>query len=96
MKTVITGGAGFIGCNLAAHAMRAGDQVVVLDNLARPGAAANAQWLATLGGDLSVIHADVRDYQAVRAAVRDAYAARGWAPPTFLDAPPSAGARRIR
>src|SRR5437868_6069447 len=74
MKTVITGGAGFIGCNLAAHAMRAGDQVVVLDNLARPGAAANAQWLATLGGDLSVIHADVRDYQAVRAAVRDAQA----------------------
>src|SRR6184192_2766326 len=74
MKTVITGGAGFIGCNLAAHAMRAGDQVVVLDNLARPGAAANAQWLSTLGGDLSVIHADVRDYQAVRAAVRDAQA----------------------
>src|SRR2546423_2816263 len=74
MKTVITGGAGFIGCNVAAHAMRAGDQVVVLDNLARPGAAANAQWLATLGGDLSVIHADVRDYQAVRAAVRNAQA----------------------
>src|SRR5256885_265456 len=74
MKTVITGGAGFIGCNVAAHAMRAGDQVVVLDNLARPGAAANAQWLSTLGGDLSVVHADVRDYQAVRAAVRDAQA----------------------
>src|SRR5438270_13782961 len=74
MKTVITGGAGFIGCNVAAHAMRAGDQVVVLDNLARPGAAANAQWLSTLGGDLSVVHADGRDYQAVRAAVRDAQA----------------------
>src|SRR2546423_11155890 len=74
MKTVITGGAGFIGCNVAAHAMRAGDQVVVLDNLARPGAAANAQWLSTLGGDLSVVHADVRDYQAVCAAVRDAEA----------------------
>jgi CDP-paratose 2-epimerase len=74
MKTVITGGAGFIGCNVAAHAMRAGHQVVVLDNLARPGAGANAQWLSTLDGDLSVIHADVRDYQAVRAAVRDAEA----------------------
>jgi len=72
MKTVITGGAGFIGCNVAAHAMRAGDQVVVLDNLARPGAAANAQWLSALGGDLSIVHADVRDYQAVRAAVRGA------------------------
>src|SRR5205823_2086153 len=74
MKTVITGGAGFIGCNVAAHALRAGDQVVILDNLARPGAPANARWLSTLGGDLSVIHADVRDYQAVRAAVREAEA----------------------
>src|SRR5438045_4239726 len=74
MKTVITGGAGFSGCNVAAHAMRAGDQVVVLDNLARPGAGANAQWLSTLGGDLSIIHADIRDYQAVRAAVREAEA----------------------
>src|SRR2546430_10514226 len=74
MKTVITGGAGFIGCNVAAHALRAGDQVVALANVAGPGAAANAQWLSTLGGALSVVHADVRDYQAVRAAVRDAQA----------------------
>ena len=47
MKTVITGGAGFIGCNVAAHALRAGDQVVILDNLARPGARPNAQWLSS-------------------------------------------------
>ena len=32
---------------------------------------------------------------AVRAAVRAGYAQRGWPPPAFLDAPPSAGARRI-
>jgi len=44
----------------------------------------------------SVITLVPADTVAVRAAVRDAYAARGWAPPTFLDAPPSAGARRIR
>src|SRR2546425_9453235 len=71
MKTVITGGAGFIGSNLAAHSLRAGDQVVILDNLAPPGSRANAQWLSTLGGDLSVIRADIRDYQALREAVRD-------------------------
>jgi galactokinase len=32
---------------------------------------------------------------AVRAAVRAQYAKQGWPPPAFLDAPPSAGARRI-
>ena len=44
----------------------------------------------------SVIALVPADATAVRAALRDAYAARGWAPPTFLDAPPSAGARRIQ
>jgi len=43
----------------------------------------------------SVIALVPADDAAVRAAVRAAYAGRGWAPPTFLDAPPSAGARRI-
>jgi galactokinase len=43
----------------------------------------------------SVIALVPADAAAVRAAVRAAYAARDWAPPTFLDAPPSAGARRI-
>ena len=33
MKTVITGGAGFIGCNLAEFYARKGDSVVVVDNL---------------------------------------------------------------
>jgi galactokinase len=32
---------------------------------------------------------------AIRAAVADEYAARGWPPPAFLAAPPSAGARRL-
>ena len=72
MKTVLTGGAGFIGCNVAAQSLKAGGQVVILDNLSRPGGRANAQWLSTLGGDLSIIHADIRDYQAVRETVRDA------------------------
>jgi galactokinase len=33
--------------------------------------------------------------EAVRAAVLASYAARGWPPPAFLAAPPSAGARRV-
>jgi CDP-paratose 2-epimerase len=72
VKTVITGGAGFIGSNLAAHLLRGGDEVVVFDNLARPGTALNAQWLQSLPGNLRVVEADVRDYAALRTAVRDA------------------------
>jgi len=43
----------------------------------------------------SVIALAPADSAAVRAAVRAGYARQGWPPPAFLDAPPSAGARRI-
>jgi len=43
----------------------------------------------------SVIALVPAEAAVVHAAVRAAYAGHGWAPPTFLDAPPSAGARRI-
>jgi galactokinase len=43
----------------------------------------------------SVIALAPADSAAVRAAVRGEFAGRGWAPPAFLDAPPSAGARRL-
>lgn len=36
MRIFITGGAGFIGCNLAAHHLGKGNHVFVFDNLARP------------------------------------------------------------
>lgn len=45
MKIIITGGAGFIGCNAAARALERGDEVVVIDNLSRIGSAANLRWL---------------------------------------------------
>lgn len=37
MKVLITGGAGFIGCNIARRHMAGGDEVYVLDNLSRRG-----------------------------------------------------------
>ena len=37
MQALITGGAGFIGCNLAHHLAARGHRVRVLDSLARPG-----------------------------------------------------------
>jgi CDP-paratose 2-epimerase len=57
--TLITGGAGFIGTNLADALAVAGEKVVVLDNLCRPGVEANAEWLLSRHG--SSLHLEVGD-----------------------------------
>lgn len=49
MKIIITGGAGFIGCNAAARFMRQGHAVVIVDNLSRHGTDKNLEWLRTQG-----------------------------------------------
>ena len=41
MKTIITGGAGFIGANAAMRYMQKGHRVVVVDNLSREGSRKN-------------------------------------------------------
>ncbi len=73
MKILITGGAGFIGCNLAAHFLRAGHTLTLFDNFSRRGAEANLAWLraefgAEFGEALAVIRGDVRDFDSIRAA----------------------------
>jgi CDP-paratose 2-epimerase len=69
MRALITGGAGFIGCNLARHLASRGHKVHVLDSLARPGSERNLNWLRDiLGPDLEYTRADVRDAAAVRRA----------------------------
>ncbi|HLF01394.1 MAG TPA: NAD-dependent epimerase/dehydratase family protein, partial [Anaerolineales bacterium] len=72
MKVLITGGAGFIGCNWAARLRRDGHTVTVLDNLSRKGAAANLAWLREQGapGPLKFVQADVRDAAAVAEAAK--------------------------
>ena len=74
MKPVlITGGAGFIGANLADRLLSAGRPVLVLDSLARPGVERNLRWLRTAhGGLLRFERGDVRDPAAVRGAVAQA------------------------
>ena len=66
----IIGGAGFIGSNLADALLREGEQVVVLDSLARPGVEQNLAWLQDRYG-LAVrpLLADLRDTAAVADAV---------------------------
>jgi CDP-paratose 2-epimerase len=69
MTTVITGGAGFIGINLAHRLLSRGRRVVVFDNLSRAGVERNVEWLRATHGDRAGIRAgDTRD----RAALRDA------------------------
>jgi len=68
---LITGGAGFIGANLAHHLLSAGRAVRVLDDLSRTGVYRNLAWLrAQHGSQLDIRIADVRDRTAVRHAVR--------------------------
>jgi CDP-paratose 2-epimerase len=71
MRILITGGAGFIGCNLAAHLIRQGHTTTVFDNLSRRGADANLAWLRTeTSTNFKFIQADLRDIEALREAAR--------------------------
>lgn len=49
MNLLITGGCGFLGSNLASHALKRKDRVTVLDNLSRTGSEHNLKWLRTQG-----------------------------------------------
>lgn len=60
MKLLITGGCGFLGSNLAAHAISQGMDLCVLDNLYRHGASSNLDWLREQGR-FEFAHGDVRN-----------------------------------
>src|SRR4051794_25982084 len=73
VRALITGGAGFIGCNLADRLALEGAEVVVFDALARPGVERNLAWLRQRHGGLIVpMTADVRDRRGVAEAAREA------------------------
>jgi CDP-paratose 2-epimerase len=75
-KTIlITGGAGFIGSNLAERLLsEPGTRVRIFDNLSRRGVMRNLEWLRSKADHsrLEIVEADVRDATAVRRATRDA------------------------
>jgi CDP-paratose 2-epimerase len=70
---LITGGAGFLGANLADRLASAGERVLIFDNLTRANVARNLAWLQQRHGDrIAVRIADVRNAEAVRQATRGA------------------------
>lgn len=71
-QVVITGGAGFIGSNLAARLLgRPQTRVTVFDDLSRSGVSQNIEWLCTQFSDqrFTFVHGDVRDRSAVESVI---------------------------
>ena len=69
-KILITGGAGFIGTNLAHRLLNNGNEVVIFDNLSREGSKKNLQWLSKNHKEKLIIKTgDIRDIAAVKDAV---------------------------
>ena len=65
-KYLVTGGAGFIGCNLARFLLDKGQDVVVLDNFAT----GKRENLADIRSRVDLIEGDIRDRAALDKAVR--------------------------
>jgi len=64
-SALVTGGAGFIGCNLARHLLSAGHRVRIIDNFST-GARRN---LAGIEGEVDLLEGDLRDPAACARAV---------------------------
>ena len=70
---LITGGAGFVGSNLAHRLLSSGQRVRLLDNLSRAGVERNLRWLIETHGNLVDIEVpDIRNLSIIKTAVKDA------------------------
>src|SRR5689334_19387919 len=59
MKWVVTGGCGFIGTNTVKRLLERGHDVVVIDNLSRPGSERNLDYLDSLGYEFPFVGSDI-------------------------------------
>ncbi|MDQ6626648.1 MAG: GDP-mannose 4,6-dehydratase, partial [Verrucomicrobiota bacterium] len=72
---LITGGSGFVGCNLAHRLCSDGEPVLLYDNLSRAGVERNAAWLRQAHGDLVELQVgDIRDSQSLSEAAQSSSA----------------------
>jgi CDP-paratose 2-epimerase len=70
MRILITGGAGFIGCNLANYFSRSAE-IIVYDNLSRKGSEKNVEWLRTKNKKIKFIKDDIRNFKALVNTCKD-------------------------
>jgi UDP-glucose 4-epimerase len=67
MRSLVTGGAGFIGSHIVEELLRRGDRVRVLDNFS----SGTRENLREFQGKLEILEGDLRDTEIVKASVRD-------------------------
>jgi len=67
LRTLVTGGAGFIGSHIVEELLRRGDSVRVLDDLS----SGTRENLGSFQGDLEILEGDLRDAAVVRDAVQN-------------------------
>lgn len=72
-KILITGGCGFIGCNLADYFIKKGYNISIFDNLSREGVENNLKWLEkNHKNKFKFIKGDVRNIEELNKATKDA------------------------
>jgi UDP-glucose 4-epimerase len=68
-RVLVTGGAGLVGSHIVDELVKEGARVIVYDNFVR-GRIEHLEW-ARAHGDVPVVEADIRDREALRAAMKD-------------------------
>lgn len=69
MKTIITGGCGFIGVNVALRHIKRGDEVIIIDNLSRRGTEFNLKLLKDVT-EIKFYRTDIRDFNTINKIFR--------------------------
>lgn len=70
MNILITGGAGFIGSNIAERYLKKGETVYIFDNLSRRGTGWNLKWLQKNFSNVKFIKGDIRKYNDLLSAFK--------------------------
>ncbi len=70
MKYLITGGAGFLGSNIANRLLQDDQELIILDNLFRKGSELNLQWLKSKG-DFKYFNQDIRNNNTLDKLLKD-------------------------
>lgn len=70
MKYLITGGAGFVGTNVAAEVLKRKEELFVFDNLFRHGSSLNLEWLIKKG-KFKFYPSDIRNNNDVETVIKE-------------------------